>query len=228
MTRPARRPDRIPVPGPGQVARHRLPAGIGNEFILTRMIKMVQAGRRDPLVITTARKIAELSVAAARQDGRRAPTGGMSGTHVLDGIHAWGREHFEYVDDPAGIELIQTPARMLRQLEVPRALHEAFWDPIRRGMTAGRRKQDWSPRRRAAPAPRITGDSDEAAVLALALAAAVGISPLRFGLGGHDGSLHYAWGEAYADGAWRIVDLLHEERGAHPTFETVSSAEIPL
>jgi hypothetical protein len=178
-------------------------------FTLKRMSKMIQDARKDPLVISTARKIAELSLAGCRGDGD------AKTLRILKGIHAWGRANFEYLDDPDNVEVIQTPNRMLRALKIPVQLQKAMWDPI--GKALGGKL----------PAPKITGDSDESTVLALSLAAAVGVRGLRIELGGHEGTIHYAWAGVSDGKKWRQIDILIDEfdKGA---LEKMEHLDLPL
>jgi hypothetical protein len=188
------------------------------------MAKYIDEGRKEPIVITTARKIAEISAGTARSLGRDV-TDETRQLIQLEGIHAWTRERWEYVKDPAGIELIKTPSRMLRELDIPEALSTAMWEPIREAMAA-RLKKD--PAALSLPIPKVTGDSDEAVVLVLALAAALDIGPLKMRLGGTEGVIHYVWGAAYAAGEWRDCDILHPEFGKHHPFDIIEEMEIPI
>lgn len=197
---------------PGEVNRFPIPDQFdGIRFTVGRMIKMVQGARSDPLVIATARKIAALSI-----PGRKAKTDGDREVLILRGIHAWCHENFLYLNDPVNIELIQTPNRMLRELEIPPQLHMLMWKPIAKAM-GGK-----------LPRPKMTGDSDESSILGVSLAAAVGINPVRIRLGGSGGTLHYAWGSAYANGKWWDLDILTPGFNKHPSFENVENMEVPI
>lgn len=162
----------------------------GIRYTIGRMIQMIRDARKDVLVISLARKIAAVSISDL---GAVSPQ-----LYWLRGIHAWCRANFQFVNDPVGIELIQTPNRMLRELLIPQELHTAVWAPI--GQALGNKL----------PEPKMTGDADEATVISLALAAAIGISPLRIAGGGTDGTIHTCWGQAYVDGKWVDVDVLEE------------------
>lgn len=198
------------VPGPGVTTTTALPDSFdGIRFTIGRMIKFIQEGRKDPLVIATARKIAALTNTGHRQKGEK------QHLRQLHAIHAWCVANFFYVNDPVNVELIQTPNRMLRELEIPALLHKAMWGPLR--------KQDWSPRM---PAPKMTGDADEATIISLALAAAIGIEPLQISLGGTDGTLHTCWGRANIGGKWVNIDVLHPKFGGHQKCEELEHMDV--
>lgn len=194
---------------PGETRLTKLPDSLdGIRFTVGRMVQMIKESRKDPLVITTARKIAGISLPGRKIQGDRTRE-----WWILKGIHAWCRDRFQYVDDPVGVELIQTPNRMLRELDIPSQLHMAMWKPIGKAM-GGKM-----------PRPMMTGDSDESTTLVLALAAAVGISPLKVCLGGTQGTLHYAWGAARINGKWRNIDILSPKFDTHPSFDTLEDVE---
>lgn len=180
-------------------------------FTAGRMVKMIQEARADTLVIVQARKIAAISTAGRDLKGEERTL------QQLRGIHTWCRGNFEYVLDPAGVELIQTPNRMLRELEIPEMLHNAIWDKVESKL--GGKK----------PPPKMTGDADEATVISLALAAAIGIEPLRIRLGGSEGNIYTCWGAAQVGGKWVDFDVLCEEFGSHPGKEVViRDIDIPM
>lgn len=196
---------------PGEINRFKLPDSFdGIRFTVGRMVKMIEGARKDPLVIATARKIAALATS------RRKMKDGEKNIWVLKAIHAWCKENFECVEDPVGIELIQTPNRMLRELQIPPQLHMLMWKPIAKAL-GGK-----------LPPPKMTGDSDESSILGLSLAAAVGIDPLRIRLGGTGGTIHYAWGSASAAGKWWDLDILTPGFNKHPKFDQIENVDVPL
>lgn len=197
---------------PGEARRLVIPDSFdGIRFEVGRMVKMVEEARKDPLVITTARRIAALSITS-----RKPKNNEERNLLILKGIHRWCKENFVYVDDPVGVELIQTPNRMLRELEIPPQLHMLMWKPIAKAV-GGK-----------LPRPMMTGDSDESSILGLSLAAAVGIYPLRVCLGGNGGALHYAWGAAQINGKWRNIDILSPKFDTHPPFDDLEHVDIQL
>lgn len=197
---------------PGEARRFPIPDSFdGIRFTIGRMVKMIEEARKDPLVIATARKIAALSITS-----RKPKNDDERNLLILKGIHRWCKENFVYVDDPVGIELIQTPNRMLRELEIPPQLHMLMWKPIAKAL-GGK-----------LPRPMMTGDSDESATLVLSIAAAVGIRPLRIRLGGTGGTLHYAWGEVEINGKWRSIDILSPRFDTHPPFENLEHLDVPI
>lgn len=123
-----------PSPGPGQIFRTPIPDSFdGIRFEIGRLFEYIQDGHKDPTVIGTAQKIAELAAGTARQLGRKI-TPENSDLAWLEGIHAWCHDRFELVSNPTNAELLKTPGRMLRELEIPEAISMAMWEPIRDAM----------------------------------------------------------------------------------------------
>lgn len=197
---------------PGEVNRLQVPESLeGIRFTAARMAKMIQAGKTDPLVIATARKISAITTSSRKaREGER-------DLLVLKGIHAWCKTNFECVKDPVNVELIQTPNRMLRELEIPSQLHMMMWKPIAK-VLGGK-----------LPRPKMTGDSDESTILGLALAAAVGIEPLRIRLGGIEGTICYGWGAAKIVGKWWNLDILTPGFNKYPKeMQILEEIDVPL
>jgi hypothetical protein len=214
-----------PMPGEREILRPPLPDSMdGIRFEIGRILKYIQDGHKDPVVVTTAQKIAQLSADTARQLGQPV-TPETRGLVWLEGLHAWCRANFEYVSNPANADVIKTPGRMLRELEVPEALSIAVWEPIRDQMAKAAGKD---PSGLTLPKAKITGSSGVAVCLLLTLAAAIGLTPMRMRLGGHDGTIHYVWGAIHAGDRWRDVDILCEKFGEHPEFDTYEVVEILL
>ena len=210
-----------PIPNPGEVIKTPLPDSMdGIRFEVARLSKYILDGAKDPLVIATAQKIAELSLGTARQL-KQGVTEKTRHLITLKGIHAWCHTNFEHVSNPAGAEVIKTPARMLRELEIPEEFARAFWEPIRNAMAKKREKLTL-------PKPRITGSSGVAVCLLLTLSVAVGIMPIRMRFGGHAGTVHYVWGNVYAAGKWHDIDILLPKFGKHEVFEHYELVEIPV
>ncbi len=216
-------------PGPGESRTTHLPATEDAlEYTLQRIVRLIQEGRKDPVVIETAREIAQLSAQISRQLGRPV-TDENRNLIQLEGIHAWCRERFEYVQDPTGIELIQTPQKMLRGLKVSPEALESYWKPIRKAMEVTLpSKQGAAVVASTVPGPKMVGDADEAVIIALTLAAAIGIQPLRMRLGGKDNTFHYVWGSAWAMDEWHDFDILYPEFGKHPNFKIYREIEVPV
>jgi hypothetical protein len=202
---------------PGAAKHTQFPGSTdGIDFTVGRMVEMIQEARKDPLVIATARKIAALSTSGKKLKG--------FARHLtqLRGIYAWCQGNFEFVNDPVNVELIQTPNRMLRELEIPPQLHKAMWYLV--GKEIGGKM----------PAPKMTGDADEATVISLSLAAAIGIAPLKIRLGGDkDGGIYTCWGAAYAGGAkksepakWWDINILHDKFGSHGATNVIKDIEV--
>lgn len=213
------------IPAPGETLRTPIPDTFdGIRYEIGRLVKYIEEGHKDPAVIATAQKIAALAAGTARQLKRKVNRDTRD-LIWLEGIHAWCHANFEHVSNPANVELLKTPQRMIRELEVPEQLSRAVWEPIRDQMAAAAAKD---PAKLKLPAPRITGNSALAACLALTLAAAVGITPLRLRFGGAGGTLHYAWGSANADGRWTDVDILLPKFGKALKFDCYEVVDIPI
>ena len=213
-----------PAPQPGQDRRIPIPDSMdGIRFEIARIAKFIVEGQRDPLVLVTAHKIAELSLDAARQAGGKLAKE-PNQVSWLRGIHAWGREHFLNVPNPSSVEVIKTPGRMLRELEIPEEFARAFWEPIRDAIAkaAGR-----DPAELKLPKPRITGSSGVAVCLGLSLAAALGLGPLRMRMGGHGEALHHVWGNVWAGGRYYDVDLMLPKFGEFERFDTYALVDVP-
>jgi hypothetical protein len=210
-----------PLPKPHEVIRTPLPDSMdGIRFEIARISKYIMDGCKDPLVIATAQKIAEISIGTARQLKRKI-TEGTRKLIVLKGIHAWCHANFEHVSNPAGAEVIKTPARMFRELDIPEEFARAIWEPIRDSMAR-------NPEKLTLPKPKITGSCGVAVCLLLTLAAAVGITPMRMRLGGHTGTVHYVWGNVHANGRWHDVDILLAKFGKHEEFPLYELVEVPV
>lgn len=210
-----------PLPKPHETIRTTLPDSMdGIRFEIARLSKYILEGAKDPLVIATAQKIAELSIATARQLKRKI-TDETRDLIVLEGLHAWCRANYEHVPNPPGVEIIKTPRRMLRELEIPEEFAGAMWEPIRDAMA----KQ---PDKLTLPKPKVTGSSAVAVCLVLTLAAAAGITPLRMRFGRTDGVIHYVWGNVFAAGKWHDIDIREPKFGKHVKFSHYELVEIPL
>lgn len=213
------------IPAPGEIVRTALPDSLdGIRFEIGRLVKYVQEGHKDPLIIATAEKIVELAAGTARKLGRKVTTGTRE-LIWLEGIHAWCHKNFEHVENPAGAEVIKTPARMLRELEIPEGLAMAFWEPIRDSMAKADGKD---PLKLKLPKPKVTGSTAISSCLVLTLAAAAGIAPVRFAFGGHHGSFHYLWGSVFASGKWHDVDILLPKFGKRKYFDSCEVIDVPI
>lgn len=213
------------IPGPNETIRTPLPDSFdGIRFEIGRLIQYVQEYRKDPMVLATAQKVASLALGTARQL-RKKVTSETKGRIILHGLWAWARAHFEHVSNPANIEVIKTPARMLREIEIPEALSTAIWEPIRDAFIKEAKEAGKNPAKLKLPISKTTGNSAVATTLILSLAAAVGMD-VRMRFGGENGVLYYMWGVAYAGDGWVDVDIIHDCFGKHPKFEHLESVDI--
>lgn len=219
------------LPQDGEVLRTSLPDTFdGIRFEIGRMVKYVQDGRKDPLLIDTARQIAsgygEFVAEMGRRDGRTIDVHNNK-TLYVEGIDLWCREHFTYVNDPPNVEVIQTGRRMLKQTKLPREIIAHIMEPFYKAME----EADPSFNRSSyTPPPRYTGDCDEAAVMFCTLCACLDIAPVQFRFGGNDGTLHHVWSRVQADGNWYDSDLTEPgyRLGDFSQFAAYESVEIPL
>lgn len=215
----------VPLPPPGETVRMQLPDSFdGIRFEIGRIFKYIQDARKNPVIIATAQKIAELASDTARQLKRKV-TSDSREEIWLEGIHAWCHARFEHVSSPDGIELIKTPGRMLRELEIPEILAKAMWEPIRDRMAKADGKD---PASLTLPMPKTSGSSAVAVTLPLSLAAAIGITPIKMKFGGYDGTLCYVWGFVWASEKWYDVDIILPEFGKHRKFGHYEEIEVPI
>lgn len=184
----------------------------GIRFEVRRMVEYVRMARKDPLVVDTARYIAERSGAAA--DAMGYPTQSMTDQDkkllFLEGILYWCQESYFYVCDPNGIEYIQTPDRMMRQKNTPEEMLKLFWGPISTRMAQAR---GIDPSTLQMPDGRAIGDCEEGVTLALSLCVALDITPVRFQFGGNEGTLHHVWCGVHAGGDWHQFDVTQSGYG---------------
>lgn len=220
-----------PSPAAGEVRRTALPDTFdGIRYEIGRMVRYVQDARKDPLVIDTARIVAiqfgELVREVSKSEGRPVEVHNNK-TLALEGIDLWCRDHFRYVNDPANVELMQTPRRMIKTTKVPREVLEHIMEPFYAAM------EQADPsfyRGNYSPPPVFIGDCEEAVCMMLGMCAALDITPVRFRFGGNGGTLHHVWGKIQADGVWYDSDLTEPEYrlGDFSDFEAFEELEIPL
>lgn len=220
-----------PAPGSGQIVRTALPDTFdGIRFEIGRMAKYVAEARRDPVVIDAARMAASqwgrLVAQISEQEGRPVDVHNNK-TIALEGIDMWCRANFCYQNDPAGIEMLQTPRRMIRYAKAPREILEHFMEPFYRALEQEDPKFD---RRTFPPQPLFAGDCDEAATIICAMASAIDITPVAFAFGGDKGTLHHTWAKVYADGEWYDSDVTEPSfrLGDKSRFDHYEEYEVPL
>lgn len=215
-----------PVPGPGEVRRAPLPEGLdGIRVTIDRMADFIRDGRSHEEVVESARMIAGLAAGGARALGMPVASEADRKALHLEAIHAWCRDNFEFMGDPAGMELIQTPRRQLRRMEMGADLVGPFWTPIQK-LLAAKAKVDAG--KVGMPRPKMVGDADEAVVVSLSLAAAVGIVPIEIRYGGTEGLVHHCWGAALVGDKWYDLDVLHERFGEAPPVAFMGSVPVRL
>lgn len=202
-----------PGPGNGQVTRTALPDTFdGIRFEIGRMAKYVSEARRDPVVIDAARMAAShwgrIVAQISEQEGRPIDVHNNK-TIALEGIDIWCRNNFVYQNDPAGIELLQTPRRMIKMTKMSREVLAHFMEPFYKALEI---EDPGLYRGKIETAPVCSGDCDEACLLICSMAASIDITPVSFSFGGGGGTLHHTWARVQADGTWYDSDI------TEPTF----------
>lgn len=197
---------RRPIPKPGRALKTALSwdEGESMKFVLGRMTKYIRQGC-DSHVREQARALIETG-------DSRSP-----GLGTLKNIHGWCAQHFVYMDDPENLQILETPSRMIRKIKALRAATDAAMGKFRGN----------DPRPVQAAPARIGGTSACATVLLLSLARAAGFHDLAIRLGGHEGVLHYAWGQVLTGREWYDVDILNESFGKSHRFECYESLTVP-
>ena len=220
-----------PPPGDGRVIRTSLPDTFdGIRFEIGRMAKYVAEARRDPVVIDAARMAAsqwaKIVERLSEEDGNLVDVHNNK-TIALEGIDVWCRNHRVYQSDPAGIELIQTPRRMVKTARMPREILERFMEPFYRALEAENPSFN---RATLPPAQVVSMDCDEAAILICSMAAAIDITPVAFAFGGDGGTLHHTWARVQADGHAYDSDITEStfRLGDKSSFDHEEEYVIPL
>ena len=202
-------------PGDLEVKCRELPETFeGIQYQIGRLVKYVQLGCRDPLIIEAARLIAAHWTKMVEEMSRREGNPiSAHDNHViqLEAIDIWCRHHFCYVNDPDGIEVIQTPRRELKATKVPREVLVHVMEPFYAAMELD--NPGAFHRSSYEPPPLYIGDCDEALALELAMCASLGISPVYFRFGGQEDKIHHIWGMVEAGGRKWDVDLTNPEFG---------------
>lgn len=220
-----------PAPGEGRIIRTALPDTFdGIRFEIGRMAKYVAEARRDPVVIDAARFAAshwgKIVQQMSEEEGNPIDVHNNR-TIALEGIDMWCRGLFSYKNDPAGIEMLQTPRRMVRTTKIPRDVLLHFMDPIYRSLENEIPNFD---RSKYPPQPLFAGDCDEAATIICAMAASIDITPVAFAFGGDGGTLHHTWAKVQADGEWYDSDITEPtfRLGDKSRFDAYEEYEVPL
>lgn len=220
-----------PVPKAGEVRHTSLPDDFsGIRWEIGRMAKYVQDARKDPLVIDAARLVgAHYSRFAAEMSARMGdPVDPHNNkTLLLEGIDTFCRHYFFYCNDPANVEVMQTPGRMVRQTKVAKEALSNIMEPFYRAME----ERDGSFDRSSYEPPQLfIGDCEEAISLELGMCAALDIVPVRFRFGGNGGTLHHVWGRVQADGQWWDSDITEPDfkLGDFSEFDAYDEFEVPF
>jgi hypothetical protein len=220
-----------PSPGDGQIVRTALPDTFdGIRFEIGRMAKYVAEARRDPVVIDAARMAASqwgrIVAQLSEEEGHPIDVHNNK-TIALEGIDIWCRDIFCYQEDPAGIEMLQTPRRMVKTTKVAREVIAHVMGPFYRALE---REDPGFDRGKFSPRPIFVGDCDEASTIVCAMAASIGITPVAFAFGGDGGTLHHTWAKVSADGEWYDCDVTEPNfrLGDKSNFDHYEEYEVPL
>lgn len=220
-----------PAPGAGQIVRTALPDTFdGIRFEIGRMAKYVAEARRDPVVIDAARMAAsqwaKIVEQLSQEEGNPVDVHNNK-TIALEGIDIWCRNHFVYQNDPAGIEMLQTPRRMVKCANMSRDVLAHIMEPFYRALEQEDASFD---RNRIKPSQVFSGDCDEAATIICAMAASIDITPVAFAFGGNNESLHHTWARVHADGSWYDSDITEPtfRLGDRSNFDHYEEYEVPL
>lgn len=209
-----------PPPHAGEVRRTALPDTFdGIRFEIARMSKYIQVAAKDPMV---------------REAFRQICADAQSPEECLDRIDAWCRDHYMYLNDPPGIEYVQTTQRMLKQTRVPpqvlMAILEPFYDVMAEAFGPGAYEYE--------PAALCFGDCDEGCILYNGLCATADgregmpvLRPILMRFGGNGGTLHHVWSKAgNGNGEARDSDITEPDYrlGDFSRFQHYEEVEVPV
>lgn len=213
-----------PPPKSGEVLHTALPDTFdGIRFEIGRMEKYVRAAQGDPFLADFVAGIcgthADMAAESAQMKGEdiSALSRNQLGCEALD---EWCRTHYAYVNDPPNIEVIQTPARMVKQTMIPTAVLRDLLEPFYEEFANANPSYHVEGYE---PPALYFGDCDEAVTAYLGLCANIPRQPLEMGapsepsiglafrFGGNDGTLHHVWGRVNVDG--KDIDADHTEPG---------------
>lgn len=197
---------RKPLPKPGKTTTTRFSGDYQESmgYVIGRMKKYIHESSTDPLVRGVAEQL--------RNAGEKKP-----GLKTLKAIHAWGLAHFASMEDPENRQVIETPMRMIRRIHALEAATEKAMLPFRKG----------DPRKKIAVPGKIGGTSACSTILLLSIVRAAGFRNLMIRFGGHDGTLHYAWGQVKVGAQWIEVDILNPEFGKLLRFDCYETLGLP-
>lgn len=226
-----------PSPERGEARYTHLPdTWDGIRFEIGRMCRLVKDGRKEKLVVDAAREAAaRYSILVQDYAQSRGEEIEIHQNKVLqaEACDILLRHLYFYVNDPAGIEVIQTPERMVRHARLPIDALRKFMEPFYAAL------EELEPefhRGSYSPRPMFIGDCDEPGCLYLAMCAALAIGvgskddKLCFAFGGDGGSIHHTWARIYIAGeAWNSDFTEPWLRfGDQMEFDDYDELEVPL
>jgi hypothetical protein len=226
-----------PSPGRGEVRHTPLPnTWDGIRFEIGRMCRLVSEGRKEKIVIDAAREaVARYSTLVEEYAHDRGEEIEVHGNKVLqaEACDILCRHLFFYVNDPAQVEVIQTPERMIRHARLPIDVLRKFMEPFYAAL------EELEPdfhRGSYSPKALFIGDCDEQVVVYLSMLASLSIGfgskddKLCFAFGGDDGAIHHTWARAYIAGEPWNSDFTEPglRFGQQMEFEDYDELEVPL
>jgi len=183
----------------------------GIRFEVEKMVHYADYFSGDPLVVQTARRIVEMCKAKDK-------------LCEMAALFHWVKKHYRYVSDPVNREAIETPVRMIEDIQTPPEVLQAILgeDLIQqmKGFGVGYRilahnrcvMAESCFRADGKIQPRTSEDCDSGATFLATLFAAVGIVP-RFRFGGNRGgrgacNYHHVWVQGQGPGGdWVDFDV---------------------
>lgn len=230
-----------PLSDPSPVRGHSFSRDIPNDgsgikFEIGRMVRYVRDSRKDPVIVRTARMVAQICKAKDKKCEMAA-------------MFQWAKNHFRYVNDQVEGEAIQTPAAQIAEINTPGDVINAILGPdLVQQMSgfgvAGRTLQlpnqiaCASCFRKNLSGPELigktNGDCDEGATFLSSMLAAIGITP-RFRFGGSaegaDGAnWHHVWVQGLTEaGDWVDMDITEDDAKlgwSYPGFQRLGYVNI--
>lgn len=218
-----------PAPKGGRHRRIKLPNDFrGIQYEIGVMANQIKEQYSHPAIIDASRQIATRWGRFVEDTfARRGENISVAGSESvqLEGLFIWCEHHFVYVNDPIDKEVIQSPLREYRQTKLGLDFIEMIMEPFYLALEADDPefvREDYE------PPPLYVGDCDEALVLVLSMAAALGMHPIKFRFGATDGEIHHVWGQVTADGEPYDIDLTvpHYSLGDYGDYDHYEEMEI--
>lgn len=210
--------------------------GDGIKFEIGRMVRYVRDSRKDPVIVRTARMVAQVCKAKDKNC-------------EMDAMFRWTKDHFRYISDQVEGEAIQTPAAQIAEINTPSDVINAILGPelvkqVSGFGIAGRVKElpnqiaCRSCFRKNLSGPefigKTNGDCDEAGTFLASMLSAIGIKP-RFRFGGSvegkdTANWHHVWVQGLTEaGDWVDMDITEDDAKlgwSYPGFQCLGHVDI--